>query len=275
MKFVDRDNFIDVSSLQASPEMDIYELLKPTGVLLINVDPYFEKGIEQLGVALVEPELKLTNSSRNWTISQRGRYAIAEECGDKVVTEPWALSDDVSYEVLKRELAKGKFLSRMQSDGYIVMAREKDIPNIVVEKNFEDLWLQVCRSFLETHILSLVNWSYQSRRQSRLDPLIKDVALSFSQTEDKVEETSTEVECFSASTYFMSKMPEILSASMREVSAFVESDPWAYYSVTVDRRGISVFRHRDARALIWNKHLMDAAAQEELENEALSAWAVR
>ncbi len=268
MKFVDRDNFIDVSSLQASPEMDIYELLKPTGVLLIDVDPYFEKGIEQLGVALVEPELKLTNSSRNWTISQRGRYAIAEECGDRVVTEPWALSDGDSYEMLKRELAKGKNLIRLQSDGYVVMAREKDIPNIVVEKNFSDLWYRTCRAYLETHILSLVNWSYHPRRRSRLDSLIKDISLSYSTDAGKAEATVGAVdaqECFSAYTYVTDNLPEILEQSLRDVSDFIRNDLWAYYSVNVEPRGIMVSRHRDVRALIWNNQLIDQAAMQELE----------
>ncbi len=274
MKLINRDNLIDACSLQAPPELDIEELLKPVSILRVSVDEFFEKGIEKLGVALVEPFLKLTNSSRNWTIYQKGRYAIAQESGDQVLVTPWKLENEASVQTLKQALTEDKFLVSIQEGGYVVMARKSDLAHLAVEPDFGELWLQVSRAYLEVHILSLVNWSYQSRRPCRLDALIKDVALRFSQSGDHVQEAVLSEECFSASSYFMDTMPEIIAPVLREVTDFIQNDLWAYYSVETSRRGISVTRHRDARALIWNKQLIDSASQDELEREAFSAWAV-
>lgn len=275
MKLITRENYIDVSSLSAEPEMDINEMLKPLGILRLNVDEFFTTGIERLSVVLVEPYLKMTNSARNWTIYQKDRYAIAETSGDMLLVTPWSLDSEESFSRLTKELSEGKMLVALQDDGYRIVARSTDVDSLTIEKDYSELWREVCRGYLEQQILGLVRWSYQSRRTSRLDPLIRDVALRYVKDGEGVEETSTPGECFSANSYFMDTIHELISPLVKDVSEFVQQDLWAYYSLTIDRQAVNVIRHRDARALIWNKTLIDLAEENELENEVLSAWAQR
>lgn len=266
MKLITRENYIDVCSLSAEPEMDIDEMLKPLGILRLNVDEFFTAGIERLSVALVEPYLKMTNSARNWTIYQKDRYAIAETSGDMLLVTPWTLDSEESFSRLKKELSEGKMLVALQDDGYRIVARSSDVENLVIEKDYLELWHEVCRGYLELQTLDLVNWNYQPRRGSRLDSLIKDVALRFAKDGETVEESATPDDCFSANSYFMDTIHEIISPVVKELSDFVQQDTWAYYSLTSDRRGVNIVRHRDVRALMWNKMQLDRAQELDLNS---------
>lgn len=260
MQLITRNNLIDVCSLKIAPETDIKELLKPVSILRLRVDEFQQAGIERLGVAMTEPALKMTNTDRNWTIYQNDKYVIAETTGDQLYVTPWVLDSDGSFEYLKTELTNGKVLAAVQQNGYRIVARAADLDHLVVAKDYELLWGEACAAFLDEYLLSMVNWEYTARRRSRLLPLLKDEMLETSATdlEGKPEVIHTE-------EYFNNAMRELLAQVIDEVTDFVRQDVWAYYSVQHDRLGINITRHRDARALAWNKALMDQAEQEELD----------
>lgn len=259
MQLVTRDNLIDVCSLQTTPETDIKELMKPVSVLRLRVDEFYQAGIERLSVAMIEPSLKMTNSERNWTIYQKDKHAIAETAGEQLYVTPWTLDSMGSFEYLKSELLKGKVLTVVQQDGFRIIARASDIDNLVVSKDTEDLWNRACAGYMDNLILTMVNWSYKARRQSRLTPLLVDELLNVG-----IDSAAGETVQVHSEEYFNDTMREIISPIASEVTDFVRQDPWAYYSVQHDRLGINVTRHRDARALIWNKAIMDQLEQEEL-----------
>lgn len=269
MQLVTRDNLIDVCSLQTTPETDIKELMKPVSVLRLRVDEFYQAGIERLSVALIEPSLKMTNSERNWTIYQNNKHAIAETAGDQLYVTPWTLDAIGSFEYLKEELLKGKVLTTVQDDGYRIIARASDINDLQVSKDTEDLWNRACAAYLDNLVLTMVNWSYKARRQSRLTPLLVDELLNVG-----IDSTSGETVQVHSGEYFDDTIRELIAPIVNEVTEFVRQDPWAYYSVQHDRLGINVTRHRDVRALIWNKQEIDSATQDEIGREALSAWAV-
>lgn len=277
MKIVGRDHYIDLSYLTAPAIKSfdqLQELLKPKAALRINLDETIEPGMASLGIALCDPPLKITNSARNWSLSENDQYYIVKHNDGQYVTEAWRLTDDASFHHLLARLAAGHVLTVKNDAGYKIIATSEDAPNLKTTRDVRSLWMNVCRGWFDQELLSLVNWSFTVRRANHLDRLIRDVALTWT---GKVEDTATAVEglvtgdqegneVFSASRYVSEVMPRVLSGHIGEFCTFIEDDPWAYYNVTIDRIGVLVTRHCDARALIWNNTALEDQLRAETEN---------
>ena len=271
MKLIKRDHYIDVGCLRAPAVEDddeLTNLLKPKAVLKLEVNSDYLSNFEKIKQALVSPPLKIINKSHNWSISEREPYFIVKRQPGHFSAESWVLSDKESFNTLIEKLNDDGLLTTKVSEGFKIIAGKDNASQLELIEDVLGYWYQIYQGWVEQEIFNRVPWSFDSRRQNRLDKyFLSDIVITIDSVEDEDPITYT------PQKHIENVMSQVMDESILPLLDFVDQDRWAYYSVSIAGGGIIVARHCDARAIIWNNEKLDAKLYDELDSDLFDTFA--
>lgn len=262
MKNITINHLIASNRLYAEPDKDIAETLKPLAILRLDAEAQREVGLITLKTLTGEGNLQITTSDGKKFNSKGRTYFIAQPVGTELVVQEWNMGGTESLQYLKDALTTGKMLvcadktiTTNQQKGYRVLLTQKDAGGLAITHDKQGLWHEICHAYANSVMRGLVHWETPPSADRVIKNILdSDAALAMVKHEG-----------LDLREFFMAEMDEQLSELNELVTAFVEQDAWAFYHVGVDARGVFISRHRDARAIIWNREMIEERDNKELE----------
>lgn len=249
MKHISVGHLIASNTLYVQPERNIVDTMAPLEILRLTVEPFAAPGMSAVGYFTGKGSLKMMTSDGRWFNSKGRTYCIAQKAGAELVVESWSLTSEDSFNKLQAALREDRMLLQHEKSspeagqvGWRVILTKKDAELIKLCYDTASQWQDLSQAYLNHVMRAMVRWESHPSPARVILGLMSDEPrnLDGTEMEDSVE-------------LFNETMDDVLRDIRKEVEDFVEKDPWAFYYVGKDVRGVYISRHRDVRAIIWDR----------------------
>jgi len=246
---LDALNAVRMLSSITLPPPDFVASLAPEEVHHISAE-----SVQNFTLAMLAPigckfSQKIAKKDGFLSISEGDVYLIARRGIDTWTTSTWRFEHESQLDELKKELIEGAVIGIQLPNGKMrVVFTAEDAEQLEIIEDKDLGWRQLVSLWVRDTINQYASYGFK-------EPVPYDaffdtdvtVPVLGNQPHGQIMESLTAVE------FFTNVMSKVFSQLERKIASLVRQDPYRFYTVELRSGGISIVRHGDVRAMLYER----------------------